>query len=153
MYYRLAGDEVVGMLSAMSRVGEAYVAEVERIVRLYFAAKDELEPVPAKEVLDRARKGLVTILDVRPPEEYAAGHVPGAMNIPVHQLEKRLGELPKRKRSRRILSRTVLPHVVRRSGDAPEEGPARGGSRTAYPNGGRRPAGVSRLERPQVKAA
>ena len=97
VFYRLAGDEVVEMLSAMSRVGEAYVAEVERIVRLYFAAKDELEAVPAKELLDRARKGLVTVLDVRPPEEFAAGHVPGAINIPVHELEKRIKELPKRR--------------------------------------------------------
>ena len=97
VYYRLAGDEVVQMLSAMSRVGEAYVAEVERIVRLYFASKDELEPIPAKELLDRARKGLVTVLDVRPPEEFAAGHVPGAINIPVHELEKRIKELPRRR--------------------------------------------------------
>jgi rhodanese-related sulfurtransferase/biotin operon repressor len=97
VFYRLAGDEVVQMLSAMSRVGEAYVAEVEQIVRLYFARKDELEPVPAKELLERARKGLVTVLDVRPPEEFAAGHVPGAINIPVHELEKRLKDLPRRK--------------------------------------------------------
>jgi rhodanese-related sulfurtransferase len=97
VFYRLAGDEVVGMLSAMSRVGEAYVAEVERIVRLYFASKDELEPIPAKELLDRARRGLVTVLDVRPPEEFAAGHVPGAINIPVHELEKRIKELPRRR--------------------------------------------------------
>lgn len=97
VYYRLAGDEVVEMLSAMSRVGEAYVAEIERIVRLYFAKKDELEAVPAKEVLDRARKGLVTVLDVRPPEEYAAGHLPGAVNIPLSELEKRIKELPKQR--------------------------------------------------------
>jgi rhodanese-related sulfurtransferase len=97
VFYRLAGDEVVEMLSAMSRVGEAYVAEVERMVRLYFASKDELEPIRAKELLERARKGLVTVLDVRPPEEFAAGHVPGAINIPVHELEKRLKDLPKRK--------------------------------------------------------
>src|SRR5262245_26483726 len=97
VYYRLAGNEVVGLLSAIGRVVEAYLAEVERIVRLYFAQLDALEPVPADELLDRARKGLVTVLDVRPPEEYAAGHVPGAVNIPVHELEKRIRELPKRK--------------------------------------------------------
>ena len=97
VHYRLAGDEVVGLLGALGRAGEAYLAEVERTVRLYFAAKDELEPVPAPELLERARAGLVTVLDVRPAEEFAAGHVPGAVNIPVHQLEKRLGELPRRK--------------------------------------------------------
>ena len=97
VYYRLAGDEVVRLLSALSAAGEAYLAEIDRLVRTYFAAKDDLEPVPAKELLARARNGLVTVLDVRPPEEFAAGHVPGAVNIPVHELEKRLGELPKRK--------------------------------------------------------
>lgn len=97
VFYRLAGDEVISLLSALGRVGEAYVAEVERIVRTYLAQKDELEPVPANELLGRARKGLVTVLDVRPPEEYAAGHLPGAVNIPIHELEKRLKELPKRR--------------------------------------------------------
>jgi rhodanese-related sulfurtransferase/DNA-binding transcriptional ArsR family regulator len=97
VFYRLAGDEVVRLLGALGAAGEAYLAEVERTVRLYFAAKDDLEPVPARELLERAKKGLVTVLDVRPPEEFAAGHVPGAVNIPVHELEKRLAELPKRK--------------------------------------------------------
>jgi len=97
VFYRLTGDEVVGLLETLGKVGETNLAEVERIVRLYLAAKDDLEPVPAKELLDRARKGLVTVLDVRPPEEFAAGHLPGAINIPIHELEKRLSELPKRK--------------------------------------------------------
>jgi rhodanese-related sulfurtransferase/DNA-binding transcriptional ArsR family regulator len=97
VFYRLAGDQVVGLLEALGKVGEAYLAEVERIVRLYLASKDDLEPVPAKELLERARKSLVTVLDVRPAEEFAAGHVPGAVNIPIHELEKRLSELPRRK--------------------------------------------------------
>jgi rhodanese-related sulfurtransferase len=97
VFYRLAGDEVVGLLSALARAGEAYVADVERVVRLYFAQKDALEPVPAKELLDRARKALVTVLDVRPAEEFAAGHVPGAVNIPLQELEKRIKELRKRR--------------------------------------------------------
>jgi len=97
VFYRLAGDEVVGLLEVLGKVGESYLAEVDRIVRLYMATKDQLEPVPAKELLERARKSLVTVLDVRPPEEFAAGHLPGAVNIAVHELERRLGELPKRK--------------------------------------------------------
>lgn len=95
--YRLAGDEVVALVDALGKAGRAYLADIDRIVRQYFAAKDELEPVPAADVLERAKKGLVTVLDVRPPEEFAAGHVPGAINIPIHELEKRLSELPKRK--------------------------------------------------------
>ena len=97
VHYRLAGDEIVELLGALGRTGAAYLAEVERTVRLYFAAKDDLEPVPARELLERARKGLVTVLDVRPQEEFAQGHVPGAVNIPVQELEKRLAELPKRR--------------------------------------------------------
>jgi rhodanese-related sulfurtransferase len=97
VFYGLAGDEVVGLLSGLGRVGEAYLAEIDRIVRLYLAQKDDLEPVPAEELLRRARKGLVTVLDVRPPEEFAAGHLPGALNIPIRELEKRLRELPKGK--------------------------------------------------------
>ncbi|MFO1315917.1 MAG: metalloregulator ArsR/SmtB family transcription factor [Burkholderiales bacterium] len=95
--YRLAGDEVVALFRALGTAGQAYLADVDRIVRLYFDAKDELEPVPATDLLERARKGLVTVLDVRPPEEFAAGHVPGAVNIPIHELERRLAELPRRK--------------------------------------------------------
>ena len=95
--YRLAGDAVVALFDALGTAGQAYLADVDRIVRLYFTAKDDLEPVLATEVLDRARKGLVTVLDVRPPEEFAAGHVAGAINIPIHELEKRLSELPKRR--------------------------------------------------------
>lgn len=97
VHYRLAGDEVVGLLGALGNAGEAHLAEVERTVRQYFASKDDMEPVPPRELLDRAKKGLVTVLDVRPPEEFAAGHVPGAVNIPIHELEKRLAELPKRR--------------------------------------------------------
>ena len=95
VYYRIAGDEVVHMLSAVSSVGEAHIAEIDRIVRQYFRSKDEFEPIEAAELLNRAKNGLVTVLDVRPPEEFAASHVPGAINIPVDQLARRLGELPK----------------------------------------------------------
>jgi rhodanese-related sulfurtransferase len=97
VYYRVAGDDVIRMLATMSRVGEAHIAEIDRIVRLYFLAKDGFEPVAAAELLDRARKGLVTVLDVRPVEEFASGHLPGAVNIPVDQLARRLRELPKSK--------------------------------------------------------
>ena len=97
VYYSIAGNDVAGLLSALREVSEHRVAEVEVLLRTWLAHRDEMEPVRAEEVLDRAKKGLVVVLDVRPAEEYAAGHLPGAVNIPVHELEKRLKELPKRK--------------------------------------------------------
>jgi rhodanese-related sulfurtransferase len=95
VHYRLAGDEVVRLLAALGSAGGAHLADIERVVRLYFTAKDAMEAVPAAELLERARKGLVTVLDVRPPEEFAAGHVPGAVNIPIAELARRLAELPR----------------------------------------------------------
>jgi rhodanese-related sulfurtransferase len=95
--YRLAGDEVVALFDALGAAGQAYLADVDRVVRLYFTAKDDMEPVPAADLLERAKKGLVTVLDVRPPEEFAAAHLPGAVNIPIGELAKRLAELPKRR--------------------------------------------------------
>ncbi len=97
VFYRLAGDEVLRLLEGLRRTGETHVAEVDRLVRDYFSSRDQMEPVAATELLDRARKGLVTVLDVRPAEEFEAGHLPGAVNIPIEELGKRLGELPRRK--------------------------------------------------------
>jgi rhodanese-related sulfurtransferase/DNA-binding transcriptional ArsR family regulator len=97
VHYRLAGDEVVRLILALSEVGEAFLSDIDRIVRVYMTQKDALEPVPAPELLERSRKGLVTIVDVRPAAEFAAGHLPGAINIPIDDLERRIGELPKRK--------------------------------------------------------
>jgi rhodanese-related sulfurtransferase/DNA-binding HxlR family transcriptional regulator len=97
VFYALAGDDVVALVSALRAVAEHRVADVEQLVRMWLAHRDELEPVPAAELLQRARKGLVTVLDVRPAEEYAAGHVPGALNVPVEKLESYLSKLPKRK--------------------------------------------------------
>jgi rhodanese-related sulfurtransferase/DNA-binding transcriptional ArsR family regulator len=97
VYYSLAGNDVSALLSALREVSEHRVAEVERLLRTWLAHRDELEAVPAREVLERAKKGLVVVLDVRPVEEYSAGHLPGALNIPIHELQKRLKELPKRK--------------------------------------------------------
>lgn len=97
VYYHLAGDEVVRLMLALSEVGEAFLSDIDRIVRLCLTQKDALEPVPASELLERSRKGLVTIVDVRPAAEFAAGHLPGAINIPIEDLERRMGELPKRK--------------------------------------------------------
>jgi rhodanese-related sulfurtransferase/DNA-binding transcriptional ArsR family regulator len=97
VFYSLAGDDVVDLVSALRLVAEHRVAEVERLVRQWLAHRDELEPIAPRELLGRAKKGLVTVLDVRPAEEYAAGHIPGAINVPIDKLEGFLARLPKRK--------------------------------------------------------
>lgn len=97
VFYAIAGDDVVQMCALVRGVAEHRLAEVDKLVREFIGHRDEMEAVPAREVLDRAKRGLVLVLDVRPPEEFAAGHVPGAVNIPVKELESRLASLPKRK--------------------------------------------------------
>lgn len=92
--YRLAGDaEVVELVRALGRVGERNVAEVSRVMTDYFHARDALEAVSREELIARLRDGLVTVLDVRPEDEFALGHLPGAINIPLGKLKDRLGEL------------------------------------------------------------
>lgn len=122
VYYRLAGDEVVGLLNALRSVAEQNNAEVERLINTYLTVKDTLEPVLAEELLDRVRKGLVTVLDVRPPDEYAAGHIAGAVNVPLAELEKYLRKLKPKKE---IVAYCRGPHCVL-SYDAVEKLRARG---------------------------
>ena len=93
VYYRLSGNDVTALLKALRGVAERHLADVERLVNTYLTVKDSLEPVPADELLERVREGLVTLLDVRPPEEYASGHLPDAINIPLADLEKHLDKL------------------------------------------------------------
>lgn len=93
--YSLAGDaEVVALMQALGRVGERNVAEIDRVMADYFRARDALEPVSREDLVSRLHDGLVTVLDVRPEDEFAVGHLPGALNIPLAELERRLGELP-----------------------------------------------------------
>lgn len=109
VYYRLAGDEVVNLLSVLRGVAEQNIAEVDRLISTYLTVKDSLEPISAEELLDRVRKGLVTVLDVRPPDEYAAGHIAGAANVPLAELEKYFNKLKQRKE---IIAYCRGPHCV-----------------------------------------
>lgn len=97
VFYSLAGDDVSLLLASLRGVAEHRAADVDKLLQTWLAHRDELEPVPAREVLDRLKKGLVTLLDVRPAEEYAAGHLPGALNVPIEKLESYLSKLPRRK--------------------------------------------------------
>ena len=91
--YRLTDDAVLSVLSSLRQVAERNIAEVDRIVRGFFDARDDMEPVSRTDLLERMQAGLVTVLDVRPADEFAASHLPGALNIPLHELEARLLEL------------------------------------------------------------
>lgn len=95
VFYELAGADVVGLIGALGNVAETRLAEMQQLVRTYITARDDLEPIPAAELFKRSKLGLVTVLDVRPAREFVAGHLPGAINIPVEDLGKRLRQLPK----------------------------------------------------------
>src|ERR1700730_13605863 len=93
VYYRLVGYSLLDLLAAHPRnSGEKKLAAVERVIRSYFHNRDSLEPVSREELLQRSRAGQVTILDVRPEDEFALGHLPGAVNMPLRKLEMRLAE-------------------------------------------------------------
>ena len=97
VFYSIYGTEVVALYGALRHAAEVHAAEVEKLVRDFIGDRDALEPVAAAELLARAKKGLVTVLDVRPAEEFAAGHLPGAINVPLDALESGLARLPRRR--------------------------------------------------------
>ena len=93
VYHRITDDAVLELLASLTRIGERHLAEVGQIVRGYFNERDGMEPVSRTELLARMKKGLVQVLDVRPEDEFALGHLPGAVNIPLDKLKKRLATL------------------------------------------------------------
>jgi len=92
VFYRLADESVLDLLAALRRIAERNSAEVERVIRTYFNDRDSLEAVSRHELLAQTRAGFVTVLDVRPPDEFDLGHLPGAVNIPLRELEARCAE-------------------------------------------------------------
>ena len=95
VFYRLADDRVHQFLRELQALAHARLADVERVTRLYLDGRDELEPVSARELERRIRDGDVTVIDVRPREEYEAGHIPGALSVPVEQLKRGRAAPPK----------------------------------------------------------
>ena len=93
VFYRLSDNSVLDLVASLRRVAESQSAEVERVVRSYFDNRDALEPVTRAELIDRLRDKVVTVLDVRPQDEFALGHLPGAINVPLAELERRLSAL------------------------------------------------------------
>jgi ArsR family transcriptional regulator len=93
--YKLADPELIVLLATLSRVTERNVGAVEKLLNSYFRRRDSLEPVSRKELCRRMRDGRVTVIDTRPEAEFAAGHLPGAINVPQDELNRRLRELPR----------------------------------------------------------
>ncbi len=109
VYYRISDDDVIALFSALRTTAERHLGEVEQLVQTYLTTKDSLEPVAHAELLERVRDGLVTVLDVRPHEEYQAGHVAGAINIPLSELEEHLDEL---EQGHEVIAYCRGPHCI-----------------------------------------
>jgi rhodanese-related sulfurtransferase len=97
VHYRLADPAVSDLCTAIRTVAERRLADLERLVHEHFGDRSLAEPIGMKELLKRARSTEVVILDTRPPSEYAAGHIVGAISVPVDEIKRRLRQFPKRK--------------------------------------------------------
>ena len=96
MLYSLIGEtDVIGLLSALGRIGERNVAEIEVVMASYFRTRDALEPISREDLLIRLRDQSVTLLDVRLEDEFAQGHLAGAINIPFASIEHGIERLPR----------------------------------------------------------
>ena len=107
--YRLADDQVCQFFRSLRNLAETRLTEVREITREFLANRQGLEPVNRDALLNKVREGAVTVLDVRPTEEYRAGHIPGALSIPLKELERRLSDLP---RDRDVVAYCRGPYCV-----------------------------------------
>ena len=94
VHYRLASHRVHEFVRSLQALAREQLAEAREIIDDYFHDPETLEPVDSADLLDRLHRGEVTVLDVRPPDEYAAGHIPGAISMPFGEIERRVAELP-----------------------------------------------------------
>ncbi len=95
--YSIADPQVLSLAGSFHRVGESRIPEVQQLIRSFLAERDMLEKLDAKNLVQRMRGGKVTLLDIRPEHEYRAGHIPGALSVPLEELERYLSKLPKNK--------------------------------------------------------
>ncbi len=107
--YRLTDNSIVTLLSSLCEIAERNVAETQMVIAGYFKERDAMEPLSREELVRRLRQKSVTLLDVRPEDEFAMGHIPGAISIPLKALKQRLKELP---RSREIVAYCRGPYCV-----------------------------------------
>jgi rhodanese-related sulfurtransferase len=97
VHYRVADDVVLGLLESLRKVAETRLAEVDQLVQSYFGDRSDMDAIGFDELKARLKAGSVIVVDVRPAEEFAAGHIAGAVSIPHDQLQERLRELPRDK--------------------------------------------------------
>ncbi|RPJ87527.1 MAG: ArsR family transcriptional regulator [Acidobacteria bacterium] len=107
--YRLADEEVCQFLRTLRLLAETRLTEVREITREFLAGREGLEPVSREGLLSKVHEGAVTVLDVRPVEEYRAAHIPGALSVPLKELERRLSDLP---RDREVVAYCRGPYCV-----------------------------------------
>lgn len=109
VFYRLAGDEVARFYLSLRDLARMRLAEVRLTAQDFFERPDQLEPVTQSELVRRLRRDQITVVDVRPVEEYRAGHITGAVSLPLSTLRRRLGELP---RDREVVAYCRGPYCV-----------------------------------------
>jgi rhodanese-related sulfurtransferase len=109
VYYRLSDDAVSSLLQSLQALGRTRLAEVQQVTSLYIGSRDELDAVDLAELRRLVRSGAVTVIDVRPRDEFEAGHIPGALSLPVPELRKRIREIPK---SREVIAYCRGPYCV-----------------------------------------
>jgi len=109
VYYQLSGNDVIQLLDMLRIVAGRNIAEVDKLVDTFLTVKDDLEPVPREELISRIEHDLITVLDVRPAEEFDAGHVPGAVNVPLNELEDYLSHLGD---SQEVVAYCRGPHCI-----------------------------------------
>jgi rhodanese-related sulfurtransferase len=109
IHYRLADEDVFRTWQAVRALAESRLSEVDSVVEAYLVDRNALEAVDARELMERLNDGSVVVLDVRPKAEYRAGHIPGALSVPVDTLEAVLQTLP---RDREIVAYCRGPYCV-----------------------------------------
>ncbi len=107
--YRIADDEVCALFLALRRLAESRLAEIDLVTREFLESRGAMSPVDREALIERVKSGEVTVLDVRPDEEYRAGHIPGAVSLPLDEIEQRLSEL---ERDREIVAYCRGPYCV-----------------------------------------
>jgi rhodanese-related sulfurtransferase/DNA-binding transcriptional ArsR family regulator len=96
--YRIADDSVIALWQALRHTAEARLADLDEVARGYLVGRDDLEPIGRAELARRLRNGTITLIDVRPPEEYAQGHIAGAVSVPLDRIAEFARKVPRRRK-------------------------------------------------------